>query len=100
MLKVSYFIILLLMITPVYAFDNTTIFCVDNTTMLENITVYKDGNSSSYGIYTTCYNGCDNNTVISLTGSLCNPDEITQYIVLIMIVVALILLYKWASKRG
>lgn len=89
--KILVLIVFLMLVSPVLAYDNTTIVCADNVTMLENITVYKDGNQSWYSVYTTCDSGCIDENPIYLTGTLCNPDVFTQYLVLLGIVIMIII---------
>ena len=84
---------LLLLSMPVMALDNTTIYCLDNSTLMENITVYKDGNSSWYALTTHCENDCDNITM------MCNPPEYQQSMVnfgiIILIILMVVVVWRW-----
>ena len=83
--------------TPVLAFDNATINCFDNDTLLENITVYKDGNSSWLSVSTDCGNGCDNVT------NNCRPLEYEEdfyfFIIAIAFFIGLAVILKYLRKR-
>jgi hypothetical protein len=85
--------IMSLLCIPVHALDNSTIYCVNNGTLMENITVYKDGNSSWYAIQSACENGCDNITFS------CNPPEYVQSVfnfgLIAVFILACIIIYRW-----
>jgi len=91
-------LIIVLLIIPniAFALTNSTIYCLDNTTLVENITVYVDDNSSTLSLPVHCDWGCDNIT------NTCNPPEFQQYLLIfIVIIVSCILGYlfiRWVSK--
>ena len=63
----------LLLVSNAFAYLNSTIICISNTTLQENWTVYKDGNQSNLTINTLCPSGeCDNQTM------QCAPPEYQQ----------------------
>ena len=95
--KIVFLIVFLMLVSPVLAYDNTTIECADNVTVLENISVYKDGNQSWYAMYTTCSNGCDN-----VTYSCSPPAYISSLYGLAIgvgFLVALMVFLSWLRKR-
>ena len=97
MRKLIILLILLTLITPAFALTNSTISCIDNTTLEENITVYMDGNASTISLPIRCQNGCDNVT------NSCEPLEYEQYglnlILVIITIGGMVLIYKFARSR-
>lgn len=85
---------LLLLASPVLAMPiNSTITCNTNQTLQENITVYKDGNSTNLSLSTYCPYDCDNVT------KACNPPKyvanLTAFAVFGAFMVGLVLVYRW-----
>ena len=73
--------------------------CVGNTTELTHEAIFINGTFNYTDTYNLCLNGCNNDTIVSLTGSLCNPDVMTQYVVLFLVLIGLVLIYKWVVRR-
>ena len=92
-------LIMALLAMPIYAkaLVNSIIYCFDNSTLIENITVYKDNNVSSLMLPVYCDWGCDNTT------NSCNPPEYMQNVYNIIIVVIIIIFFAvliaWAKRR-
>lgn len=86
---------LLMLAVPALAMPiNSTITCNTNQTLQENITVYKDGNSTNLSLSTYCPYDCDN------TSKACNPPKFVQlgYVIGIVafIFIVAIIIYKKA----
>ena len=94
---IALLVIIMTTATPVLAFDNATIICTDNVTLTENITVYKDGNSSWVYVSSYCVNGCDNVSIA------CNPSEYQQdlinYFVIVVFGVIIIIIGSKLNKK-
>ena len=91
---------ILLSVNISYAYLNSTIRCVPNTTgnntsyvLEENWTVYKDSNQTNLTIYTYCNEECDNQTM------QCAPPKYQQSIIIAGVFVAIFALavmgYRW-----
>jgi hypothetical protein len=72
------------------------IFCSDNTTLAENITLLDGANQSQAYHYVNCKNGCD-----SITNE-CLPAEYQQNLymlgIIIIIIIAMVLILKFARR--
>lgn len=83
--------------TKVMALTNSSIECFNTEVLEENVTVYVDGNASTVTIHKLCPNGCDNVT------NSCEPLEYEQagmnFILLILGIVGMVLIYKFARRR-
>ena len=83
-----------------YQTNETWRICSDNMTEHFHHAQYVNGTFSySNDTYTYCQNECNDYNLDSLTGTLCNPDDLTQYLVLFGVVVVLVVLYGWLRKR-
>lgn len=73
---------------PVLAYQNSSILCISNQTLQENITVYKDGNMTNLTLNNWCQNGCDN------VSAACSPPPYQQNLIIIgiLIVVGIIII--------
>jgi len=71
---------ILLTVNISYAYLNSTIICISNTTLQENWTVYKDGNQTNLTINTWCENECDNVTMT------CQQPKYVQNVIIIGII--------------
>lgn len=88
------FITSLFIISPVMAvWQNTSIFCIDNSTLLENVSISKDGNYSFLNMTKSCFNGCDNVTFS------CSPppfvsDLLSFIIIAVFFAIGIYIAYK------
>lgn len=85
--------IVLLAAAEGFALENSTIVCIDNDTLQENVTIYKDGNSSTLSLATHCNYGCDNATI------MCSPPTYQQSLfniaILAFVIIVSALIYRW-----
>jgi len=84
---------------------NSTIYCLDNSTLREIITIDAVNtsnisqvyNSSTYILDTFCSNNCDNST------PACNPPEYVANMYnlfwVVLIIIGGILIYNWGKKK-
>lgn len=79
-----------------FALTNSIIYCYDNQTLVENITVYKDSNISTLMLPVTCDWDCDNVT------NSCNPPPYQQIGIVFIIICVVIFLgwkfVKWVNR--
>ena len=98
MRKILILILILLLASSASALNitNSTISCLDNTTLLENITVYKDGNISNLWTAVKCDYGCEN--------AVCSDSpELSAYKtfgLLILIVILVVGFDRFVLRRG
>jgi len=76
-----YGVMLALLSIPINAeaYTNSTIYCEDANTLVENITVYVDANSTTLMLPTYCDWGCD------ITTLRCSPNPFEQNLTFILI---------------
>lgn len=85
-MKLLVFVLAVLSFMPMaaMAITNSTVYCNTNQTLLENITIYKDGNVSNYWTTLVCPAGCDNTTM------LCAPPTYQQNLIIIGVIMAMV----------
>jgi len=95
MKRVILTLIMILLATPIIAFalTNSTIYCIDNETLAENITIYKDNNVSTLMLPVKCDWGCDNTT------NTCNPPIYQQNLIILGIIIIVIVGLYYLKKR-
>lgn len=80
-------------IEPVYGLTNSSIVCIDNNTLQENITVYVNGNMSNLSLSSYCPTKCDNITMA------CNPPTYQQNLVGFVIFIVFIIAMYFVLRR-
>lgn len=86
-------LLILLLSTPAMALTNSTILCIDNNTLQENITVYVNGNMSNLSLSSYCPTKCDNITMA------CNPPTYQQNLVGFIIFIVFIIAMYFVLRR-
>jgi len=82
-----------------YMLNETWRRCLDNNTEQYHVAHWNSGAFAYYNdTYTFCPNECNDYNPDFIFGTLCNPDNLTQYVYLILIVLAIYLIYKKVLK--
>lgn len=76
-----------------YALISSTIYCLDNSTLIENITVYKDANVSSLMLPVYCDYGCDNITLA------CQIPTYQNTLLIIVCFIVFVIIGFWIIKK-
>lgn len=100
MMKNILLIMIVLLSIPMnaLAFTNSTIICLDNNTLQENITVIVGANETTVSLTEYCSNGCDNNTFS------CSPLEweasVFNMALFIIVIIGMVMVWKFARSRS
>lgn len=86
----------LILFNPVLALTNSTIYCMDNQTLVENITVYRGSNMTTLSLPQNCPFGCDN---VTNTCRKARIYEYTDYFIAVVVIIFIVLGMAYLSKR-